>query len=530
MNTKTAAVEQIKALKNKLNAAIESRASLEENFNNQTILLTQLISKLSYISKGINLELDNRLAQLRVLLTKSAPVSVMEEKITEITKLLQQHSKTNEQNISTLHQQFNSAGKNLQRINGLPGDLRRKLRVFLKEAQSSKDNLALYIPLFSQLLELYDFTLKSKITPKAGLLDTYQQSKDSENNVSKVNEKIIEKISSRLNKLQLSAQHSQELLALNKKLIKDKSHDDVLQHCIEIFDVIVDDLKSERDSAKSFLTTLNETLSTVQNVVNKTLVTCQKSQESQDKINDKLQNQLIDMSGTVEQALSLDKIKVDISDKLQTISSTLEEKSKLEQENQKSLVKQLDTMAEKVKKLEAQSQVFEKKLAAQQRRSMQDALTKLSNRAAFDDYFSQSMVRYHHKPFDLALIVMDIDDFKNINDNYGHTAGDKTLQVIASTIQKTVGKNAFVARYGGEEFVLIYTGIKKTALVKELNKLNKNIANLPFKFKNNKVSITMSMGVTHIKSEDNIHIAFERADEAMYKAKAQGKNQVIYLQ
>jgi len=160
---------------------------------------------------------------------------------------------------------------------------------------------------------------------------------------------------------------------------------------------------------------------------------------------------------------------------------------------------------------------------------MQDALTKLSNRAAFDDYFTQAMVRFHHQPFDLAIAVIDIDDFKSINDNYGHTAGDKTLQVIANTIQKKVSKDVFVARYGGEEFVLIYTNHKKSEFIKELNLLNNDVACLPFKFKNNKVSITLSVGATHVTSEDNIHTAFERADEAMYKAKTQGKNQVIYF-
>ena len=138
------------------------------------------------------------------------------------------------------------------------------------------------------------------------------------------------------------------------------------------------------------------------------------------------------------------------------------------------------------------------------------------------------MVRFHHNPFDLALAVIDIDDFKKINDTYGHTAGDKTLQVIANTIQKKVSDDVFVARYGGEEFVLIYSKKKEAPFIKELNLINKTIARLPFKFKNNKVSITLSIGATHITKEDNIHTAFERADEAMYKAKAQGKNQVIY--
>ncbi len=534
MNTKTAAVEQMKALKNRLNAAIESRDSLEDNFSNQTNLLTQFISKLSHVSKGINLELDNRLAQLRIMLTKAAPISDVEEKIYEINKLLQQHSKTNEQNISTLHEQFIGAGTNLQKISGLPEDLRRKLRGLLNESLSTKDSLNHYIPLFSQLLDFYNFALKSKNTPKGGLLSSYQQiqapNKNTNNEIGGVNQEIIEKLSTRLSDLQLSIQQSKKVRALNKKLIQGNSNDDLLHQCIDIFDVIIDDLKTERNSTKSFLTTLNDTLSAVQSAVRKTLTSSKESQESQNTITDKLQTQLLDMSSAVEQAISLDTIKVDISNKLKTIACTLEDKVNLEQENQKSLVEQLSIMVNKVNHLEKQSQVFEKKLAEQQRRSMRDALTRLSNRAAFDDYFSKSMVRYHHKPYDLALIVIDIDNFKYINDTYGHNAGDKTLQVIASTLQKTITNDAFVARYGGEEFVLIYNNIKKDRLVQELNALNKSIAQLPFKFKNNKVSITMSMGVTHIKSKDNIHIAFERADEAMYKAKAQGKNQVVYFQ
>jgi diguanylate cyclase (GGDEF)-like protein len=124
---------------------------------------------------------------------------------------------------------------------------------------------------------------------------------------------------------------------------------------------------------------------------------------------------------------------------------------------------------------------------------------------------------------------MDIDNFKKINDTYGHTAGDKTLQVIAKSIVKNVDNDVFVGRYGGEEFVLIYSKTNEDKLIKELNLLNKYISRLPFKFKNTKVSITLSMGITHIKADDNIHTAFERADKAMYHAKEHGKNQVIYL-
>jgi diguanylate cyclase (GGDEF)-like protein len=532
MNTKTVADNQSKALQSKLNAAIASRASLEEDFKAQSSMLIDFINKLSQVSKGINVQLDNKLAQLRGLLTKSAPVSDIELKITDISKLLQKHTVTNEQNISQLHEQFNSAGQNLQKVSGLPNDLRRRLRGLLTEAKSTKESLPQYIPMLTQLLEFYNLAIQTK----TGMPSTEPSKEPSQNSLatddtssSIVNSALIEQISSCLSKLKLSTQHTKELLEINKKLLKDTTNDDVLKRFIEIFDVIVDDLKSERDSAQNFLNTLNETLSTVQNAVKTTLSTCKDAQFTNDIINKKLQEQLIDMTGSLKEALSLDQVKIDINGKLNSIAQTLEKKTKFEQKNQQALANQLTEMAKKVEKLEHQSQQFEEKLAEQQRKNMQDALTKLSNRAAFDEFFTQSMVRFHHKPYDLALAVVDIDDFKNINDTYGHTAGDKTLQVIAKTILKIASKDAFVARYGGEEFVLIYSSQKEATFIKELNNINTSIGRLPFKFKNNKVCITLSIGATHINKEDNIHTAFERADEAMYKAKAQGKNQVIYF-
>jgi len=531
MNDSTVAQKQLVALKRKLDTVIESRSSLEDDFNLQSNLLIQFIGKLTLISKGIDLELDNRLAQLRALFTKSAPISAIEAKIATISKLLQSHSITNEKNISHMHEQFNQAGESLQKINGLPDNLRRDLRALLSETKESKDALIQYIPLLSQLLTFYDHALRSKHeTPKRGILQAPAIISAEDKCISTIiDAKTLEKISISLGALPLSKEHTNDLLAIKKKLMLDKSSDDVLQHFLEIFDVIVADFKYEQSSAKSFLTSLSAALTTVQSAVKDTILTQKRSIQTNDKINKKLQSQLVDMTGTVEKALSLNQVKVDINEKLQFIASTLEQKSKLEQQSHLQLSEKLTDMSVKVEQLEQQSKVFEEKLAEQQRRSMQDALTRLANRAAFDDYFAKAMVRFHHKPFQLAIVVLDIDDFKQINDTYGHTAGDKTLQVIANTIVKSVSKGVFVGRYGGEEFVLIYSKTQEKELSAELNALNKYIARLPFKFKNNKVSITLSIGATHIKADDNIHIAFERADQAMYKAKKQGKNQVIYV-
>ncbi len=535
MNDSSVAQKQLVALKKKLAVAIESRSSLEDDFNLQSNLLIQFIAKLSLISKGIDLELDNRLAQLRILFTKSAPISEIEAKIAVISKLLQQHSINNERNISHIHEQLSQAGANLQKINGLPDNLRRDLRELLRENKESKDALIQYIPLLSQLLVFYDHALKAKNSESTkGILQAPQvmgaASKQNNNNDSAtIDLNILERISASLSALPLSKAHVNELLVLKKKIMTDKSSNEILEHIIAIFDIITADFKDEQSNAKIFLNSLSAALTEVQKGVKETILTHANGQKTHEKINQKLKSQLTDMTGAVEQALSLNQVKEDINDKLQFIAHTLEQKSKFEQQNHQQLHDKLSEMSAKVDKLEKQSKLFEEKLIEQQRKSMQDALTKLANRAAFDDYFAKAMVRFHHRPFQLALVVMDIDDFKQINDTYGHTAGDKTLQVIANTIVKHINKDVFVGRYGGEEFVLIYTKTQEEALISKLNALNNYIARLPFKFKKNKVSITLSIGATHIKADDNIHIAFERADQAMYRAKKQGKNQVVYV-
>ena len=302
----------------------------------------------------------------------------------------------------------------------------------------------------------------------------------------------------------------------------------LMTKCLNVFDLIIEDVKQERSTAKIFLSTLSETLATVQASVSSTIASNTDSNKKQDKINKELHEKINEMSIGIKQANSLTDMKEDVNDKLLHIAKTLEKKTQLEEKQRQALEKKLNKMSAQVEQLEQQSQNFEKRIQEQQAKSLQDALTKLGNRAAFDEHFAREIVRFHHKNFDLAITVIDLDDFKRINDTYGHTAGDKTLQVIANTLKKVVGNEAFIGRYGGEEFVLIYSGVDKITVINKLNILRKKVASLPFTFKNNRVSITLSIGVSLVQQDDNVHSAFERADDALYKAKKDGKNRVIY--
>ena len=125
------------------------------------------------------------------------------------------------------------------------------------------------------------------------------------------------------------------------------------------------------------------------------------------------------------------------------------------------------------------------------------------------------------------MVLADVDHFKSINDNYGHSAGDKTLKVIAKTLKLNLRETDFIARYGGEEFIILFPETSLAELEVPLNALREKIRKIPFKFKNVSVPITISFGATQFVTKDTSRSAFDRADEALYEAKRSGRDKVI---
>ncbi|MGB1262938.1 MAG: GGDEF domain-containing protein [Cognaticolwellia sp.] len=543
MSENIVAEKSINQLKSQLDLAINARRTLEEEFSAQSSLLIGFIGKLSQACKGTDILLDNKLAKLRTTLKKSTSFAELENEIQSISILLQQYSLKSGKSIQKVHQQLQASARRLQAVDSMPEDNFNKLKLLVEKIQHSPDSLVQYVPLMSEFIAFYESALPSlgsemslgkidsqavvttnkinKITPQ----NTTTSTITSDQHASKA---LLQRFNAILNNLVISKKYEASINKIKSCLKGNISNHLLMTKCLNVFDLIIEDLKQERSSAKIFLSTLSETLASVQASVSSTIASTAASNDKNDKINQELVDKLAEISVGINGAGSLVDMKVDVNEKLQQIALTLQKKTSFEEKQRVLLREKLDNMSAQVEQLELQSKSFEKRIQEEQEKSRQDALTKLGNRAAFDEFFSKEIVRYHHKQFDLALTVLDLDDFKRINDTYGHTAGDKTLQVIANTLTKVVGNDAFIARYGGEEFVLIFTDSNKNVVLNKLDILRKKVASLPFTFKNNRVSITLSIGVTMIENGDNVHSAFERADAALYQAKKDGKNRVIY--
>ena len=158
-----------------------------------------------------------------------------------------------------------------------------------------------------------------------------------------------------------------------------------------------------------------------------------------------------------------------------------------------------------------------------ERDSNLDSLTKVFNRRALSKYLS-GVCDKKGIPYELHLIMLDIDDFKIINDTYGHIAGDKILIFIANILKKTLRDGDKIFRYGGEEFVLILNRIDTVHCKKIVNRLLELVSKNKLLYKGKSIDVTVSMGSTILVETDTPDALLTRADNALYSAKAAGKN------
>lgn len=156
-------------------------------------------------------------------------------------------------------------------------------------------------------------------------------------------------------------------------------------------------------------------------------------------------------------------------------------------------------------------------------RAEYDELTNLYSRRMFFDLFKHDLVQAERRSFPISILLLDIDNFKMINDAHGHPAGDEVLKVVAHTCHNTLRKNDVLGRVGGEEFACLLpnTNQREAALVAE--KIRKAIAGLSFDFL---PCCTISIGVAEFVAGDSSSSMYKRADQALYLAKEQGRNRV----
>lgn len=155
-----------------------------------------------------------------------------------------------------------------------------------------------------------------------------------------------------------------------------------------------------------------------------------------------------------------------------------------------------------------------------------DELTKVYNRKAYNEKIQACVNRYVRYNSSFCVALYDIDDFKSVNDTYGHVNGDRVLKIMCDVIKKNIRKTDTIFRVGGEEFVIIFTQTKLENAYKISQKLRLLVASSEI-IKDRK--ITISMGLSEFRKDDDVDTIYQRVDKLLYQAKNDGKNRISFI-
>jgi diguanylate cyclase (GGDEF)-like protein/PAS domain S-box-containing protein len=161
-----------------------------------------------------------------------------------------------------------------------------------------------------------------------------------------------------------------------------------------------------------------------------------------------------------------------------------------------------------------------------ERLALVDQLTRLPNRRHFDEHLGHRLAEWqrHGRPF--GVLMMDVDRFKQVNDECGHLLGDAILKLVARTLQANCRSFDIVARWGGEEFGAIISHVNAPQLVLVAEKFRAMVAASDLRLPGQAFGITISVGATTAQANDTVMTLLKRADQALYQAKHQGRNRV----
>ena len=159
-----------------------------------------------------------------------------------------------------------------------------------------------------------------------------------------------------------------------------------------------------------------------------------------------------------------------------------------------------------------------------------DGLTGLHNRRYMESHLAKLVDQATARGKALTVLVLDIDYFKSVNDNYGHDCGDDVLREFALRVRKSIRGIDLACRMGGEEFVVVMPETDMAVATTVAERLRRRIAGEPFKIQqgNTSIDVTISVGIAALESQnDSAPLLLKRADQALYRAKRDGRNRVV---
>lgn len=520
----------------------------------QEELLKRGLVRVSIAADGLDPVLDRRLKDLRNALRSDAPAGLLGELLPELEQAVLAADSARQERLRSITNALRSLLRQLQKRSP-PGDIAKALRQLSKRLDGALAHSSALPGLLEEVVALQDRVLGADAVnpPSEGLWsrlfgaaptssakadtlpnDTSPAAEPSvgvlageEQHYSQVASHIETILLNLLSELQILEAQQSRCAQLREKVTQGLNWYELAAALDEMADLIMGAQLHRQAEFEHYLQQLNSRLSQFQGNLEQAHEAYTDSIDEGRVLDGDFHHQVQVLHEDVRTAVDLESLKANVEVQLDALMANVEQSRALREDRETRVGEQLQTMVKRIQVMEVEAQTFRNHLEEQRQRAMIDSLTGLANRAGLQKRMEEEFARWQRYGGELLLAVLDVDHFKQINDRFGHLAGDKVLRLIAQQLQRRLRKSDYIGRFGGEEFVLLLPGTSHEQAAVALDALRAGIEESPFHFKAERVTITLSIGYTAFRQGDTLDQVFDRADRAMYQAKQQGRNRLM---
>lgn len=472
------------------------------------------------VNSATNYQQDEHFAQLQAQLDAEFDAGAIEKKVSRLISVIEKFEKKKGDKTRTITQLIKKSADSLNRLAFKTED-KRAVNKLQKMLDNELDNEALATQLDEAL--------------RLCTLSTLMELEELRNSIPVFNHPA--EISSKVN---LSLQQLLEHLSIPQDLdskrgdiknkLEEKLNGDNLSHVIDgLTELVIDAFNVEQNRFKGFLQKLTNQLQDFNIFLLDSAVHSTEASHQSQLLEHEIQDNIDQIKNHMDNSKTIEELSLKVNQNLMAIGSRIREFRIKEQKRDQAYQKEVDALKLKLNESEQNAEEIKNIINSQKHKINHDSLTGLPNREAYNENIAESIQRWQHNDSPLSLAVADIDHFKHINDTFGHLAGDKVLKKVAALFKSSVREGDFIARFGGEEFVFIFEHTNSETALEITEQLRKSIEECHFVYRDNKVDVTISFGLTTIKAGDTIESLFMRADKALYKAKDSGRNRNVLL-
>ncbi|MDK2779213.1 MAG: GGDEF domain-containing protein [Pseudomonadota bacterium] len=521
---------------------LDSHEKLKNSSEQQHDQMRRGLVMVSLLAEGQSGTVDKSLSDLRESLKPGS--SGMTRVLDELERAVQRFEEQNTAQAEVLLGQLSDAADKLSQC-PLPKPLMKQVKAVRKNAADELKTWSGYISQLQSWMQIvgeiatldgYDEARNSKWWQRwfrpdehgteapSGAEEDGAGSDEPEPGFSHIAEEVSETLFSLISRLVVPERLNYQAESLKSRLQDGLNWYELVPLLEDTADFLLQCLGNSQTEFEQFLQSLDQRLQAIRQLVSEAGQSQTERRRARLDLDSMVREQIADIRSVVTGSGDLGELGTSVRDHLLLIVEAMDKYQQDEEEREQRLEAKLALLQGKLDDMEKEVQDSRVAIEEQRRRATHDPLTGLPNREAYQNRLEEELSRHHRYGGALSLVVCDVDHFKNINDTYGHLAGDKVLQLISRSLRKQLRDSDFIARYGGEEFVILMPETNADEAMLAAEKLRQRVEQSPFNFRKERVPITMSFGISEFYKLEAPDVVFERADKALYRAKEEGRN------